>query len=96
MKKNLLIIFTALLFGLFPLLWTSTGGGVPGSLQGTDTQAVNAIKEIAPDYQPWFAPLWDPAAQGVENLLFSLQAALGAGFIAYYLLISRKKKKETS
>jgi cobalt/nickel transport protein len=95
MKKNLLIIFTALLFVLFPLLWTNTGD-VPGSLQGTDTQAVNAIKEIAPGYQPWLAPLWDPDAKGVENLLFSLQAALGAGFITYYLLISRKKKKGTS
>jgi cobalt/nickel transport protein len=96
MKNNFLIIFAALLFGLFPLLWTNTGVVVPGSFYGTDTQAVNAIKEIAPGYQPWFAPLWDPAAKGVENLLFSLQAALGAGFIAYYLLISRKKKKETS
>jgi cobalt/nickel transport protein len=95
-KKNILIILALLSFVLFPLLWTKSGSSVLTSLQGTDTQAVNAIREIAPGYQPWLAPLWDPSAAGVESLLFSLQAALGAGFIGYYLLLSRKKKKETS
>lgn len=94
MKKNHLIIAAVLLFALFPLLWTLSFGFL-ASLQGTDTQAVNAIREIAPGYQPWIAPLWDPSARGVESLLFSLQAALGAGFIGYYLLIYRKKKKGT-
>ncbi len=51
---------------------------------GSDGQAEEAITEINPDYEPWFSPLIEPASGEIESLLFSLQAAIGAGFIGYF------------
>ena len=56
----------------------------PGSqFGGADDQAVKAIGELAPNYQPWFAPLWQPPGAEMQSLLFSLQAALGSGIVGY-------------
>ncbi|TDA63806.1 MAG: energy-coupling factor ABC transporter substrate-binding protein [Clostridia bacterium] len=52
---------------------------------GSDGQAQEAITAVAPGYQPWFSSLWQPPSPEVETLLFSLQAAAGAGFVGYYL-----------
>ncbi|MDF2890897.1 MAG: cobalt transport protein [Clostridia bacterium] len=58
---------------------------------GADTKAENLIIEISPEYQPWFKSLFEPPSGEIESLLFALQAALGAGFIGYY--IGYKKAK---
>jgi cobalt/nickel transport protein len=52
---------------------------------GSDDQAKNAVAKINPSYKPWAKPLMEPPSGEVESLLFSLQAALGAGFIGYWL-----------
>ena len=59
---------------------------------GADGEAENLISEISPDYKPWFSSLYEPPSGEIESLLFSTQAAIGAGFIGYYLG-SRKRKK---
>lgn len=51
---------------------------------GADGQAEEVITEINPDYEPWFSPLIEPASGEIESLLFSLQAAIGAGVIGYF------------
>ncbi len=51
---------------------------------GADAAAEAAIVEIAPDYEPWFAPLFEPPGSETESLLFALQAGLGAGVIGYF------------
>ncbi|OAN44556.1 cobalt ABC transporter substrate-binding protein CbiN [Chloroflexus islandicus] len=51
---------------------------------GADAAAEAAIVEMAPDYQPWFAPLFEPPGSETESLLFALQAGLGAGVIGYF------------
>ncbi|MCS6889113.1 energy-coupling factor ABC transporter substrate-binding protein [Chloroflexus sp.] len=51
---------------------------------GADVAAEEAIVEIAPDYEPWFAPLFEPPGSETESLLFALQAGLGAGVIGYF------------
>lgn len=56
---------------------------------GADTQAMDAIVATAPDYRPWFEPLWEPPGGEIETLLFALQAALGAGLLGYYLGLRR-------
>jgi cobalt/nickel transport protein len=43
------------------------------------------ISEINPDYKPWFASIIEPASGEIASMLFALQAAIGAGFIGYYL-----------
>ena len=66
----------------------------PGSeFGGADGQAEGAIAEIAPDYQPWFSPIWEPPGGETESLLFALQAAIGAGFIGYFFGVKRKTAK---
>lgn len=58
---------------------------IAGDFAGSDDQAKAAIGTLAPAYQPWFAPLLEPASNEIASLLFALQAALGAGVIGYYL-----------
>ncbi len=55
---------------------------------GSDSQAQSLIRKIAPDYRPWASPLLEPPSGEIASLLFALQAALGAGFIGYYLGVS--------
>ncbi len=51
---------------------------------GTDDAGRKAISQIAPDYKPWFAPLWKPKPE-TESMLFALQAAIGALVIGYFI-----------
>ena len=59
--------------------------GLGGTFKGSDDQGTDAILEMRPGYQPWSQPLWKPPSDEVESLLFSLQAALGAGFLGYMI-----------
>lgn len=59
---------------------------------GADSQAEVAITELAPGYEPWYTSIWEPPGSEIESLLFALQAALGAGFIGYYLGYTRGRK----
>lgn len=74
-------------------------GRQPRIFAGADDKARDLIGEIAPDYRPWFSPLVEPASGEISSLLFALQAALGAGFIGYYLggAVTREKlRRETA
>ncbi|UCV28344.1 energy-coupling factor ABC transporter substrate-binding protein [Ferribacterium limneticum] len=93
-KQNWLLIaavvlLTALPLWLVPHLGIGTAAGPDGqpaaTFGGADAQAQQAIVQIAPNYQPWFAPLLEPASGEIASLLFALQAALGAGVIGYWL-----------
>jgi cobalt/nickel transport protein len=59
--------------------------GLGGAFKGSDDLGTKAIEEAAPGYQPWFQPLWKPPSDEIESLLFTLQAALGAGFLGYVI-----------
>ena len=59
--------------------------GLGGEFKGSDDMGSDAIREARPGYQPWVQPLWTPPSDEVESMLFSLQAALGAGFIGYMI-----------
>lgn len=60
-----------------------------GAFEGADAQAEGIIVEVAPDYEPWFESVWTPPSGEVESFLFTTQAAIGAGFIGYF--IGKKK-----
>lgn len=62
---------------------------------GADGQAEAVIAAINPDVEPWFAPLIEPPGGETESLLFALQAAVGAGFIGYFLGIKRGEARRT-
>lgn len=61
--------------------------------KGADNQAKDVIGTIAPGYKPWFKPMMEPPSGEIGSLLFALQAALGAGFIGYYLGMSITRAK---
>ena len=60
-----------------------------GAFLGTDDLASAAIKAANPNFQPWFKPIWAPPSPEIETMLFSLQAAIGAGILGY--LIGRRR-----
>lgn len=60
---------------------------------GTDDKAKDTIATIAPQYKPWFKPLMEPPSGEIGSLLFALQAALGAGFLGYWLGCSVTRSK---
>ncbi|MBS3970349.1 MAG: energy-coupling factor ABC transporter substrate-binding protein [Clostridia bacterium] len=79
-KNNVLLIL--LLIGLIiaPLIIN-----FGTEFEGADGLAEEAVGEINPNYEPWFASVWEPPGGEIESLLFALQAAIGAGFICFYL-----------
>lgn len=96
--QNMLLLLAVVVLIAYPLLTVrapqSGAGSEPGEIfTGADSQAEGVIRQLAPDYQPWAAPLMAPPSAEIESLLFALQAVLGAGFIGYYLGIKRERAR---
>lgn len=95
--QNLLLLIAVVLLAALPLWLVERPLGPDGQpaeiFGGADSEAQDLITRIAPDYQPWFQPLLEPASGEIASLLFALQAALGAGFIGYYLGCARTREK---
>jgi cobalt/nickel transport protein len=89
-RRNLILLAAAAVLALIPLFMSFQGDEVFG---GADSQAENVIVEIRPDYQPWFSSIWEPPSGEIESLLFVLQAALGTGFLGYYIGLRRGEAK---
>lgn len=83
-RKMILISMGAMVIAI-PLLFNR---GLT-SFIGTDDQVGNKITEINGKYSPWFNMPNNPFSKLDEDVMFSLQAALGVGFIAYFM--SKKK-----
>jgi cobalt/nickel transport protein len=79
---NLLLIAAIVALMAVALLMPRTGDSSK-PFPGSDDQGKEVIKEVAPSYKPWFDPVWVPPEGEVETLLFSVQSALGAGFLGY-------------
>lgn len=90
--NNWLLISIVVALAIAPLIF------VRGEYGGADGEAEEAITEIQPEYKPWFEPVFEPASGEIESLLFSSQAALGAGLIGYavglYKGRSQKQRRE--
>jgi cobalt/nickel transport protein len=94
---NLLLLIAVVLLAALPLWLVQAPTGPDGKpaeiFGGADNQAREMIAKINPDYRPWFQPLLEPASDEIASLLFALQAAIGAGFIGYYLGVIRTRQK---
>jgi cobalt/nickel transport protein len=91
--KNLLLIAIVIALAVSPILILKDA-----EFGGADGEAEQAIIEINSNYEPWFSPIFEPKSGEIESLLFALQAAIGAGVIAYVLgyMRGRKKREEMS
>lgn len=89
-RRNLILIAVAIAIMVFPMFLSFDGDSLFG---GTDDQATGEITRIDPGYRPWFSPLWEPPSGEIASLLFSLQAALGAGVLGFYLGLRRGEAK---
>ncbi|MDU0459710.1 MAG: energy-coupling factor ABC transporter substrate-binding protein [Geobacteraceae bacterium] len=96
--QNLLLLIAVAALMALPL-WIvkkpapGPDGSQPGIFAGTDDKARDMVGNIAPGYKPWAKPLMEPPSGEIGSLLFALQAALGAGFIGYYLGVSTTRAK---
>lgn len=79
-RRNGLLLLAAAVIATVPLFISFDREEVFG---GADAEAQAQIGQIAPDYQPWALPLWEPPSGEIASLLFALQAALGAGVLGY-------------
>jgi len=88
MKKNLLLLFIVVVLAVIPL-FIQQGA----EFGGADGEAEEAIGEIDSSYEPWFSSIWEPPSGEIESLLFMIQAAIGAGFIGYFIGYMRGKSR---
>lgn len=96
--QNLLLLLAVIALVALPLWMVKKPA--PGSdgkqieiFAGADDKAKDLVGTIAPDYKPWVKPLMEPPSGEIGSLLFALQAALGAGFIGYYLGVSQTRSR---
>ncbi|MBW6409117.1 energy-coupling factor ABC transporter substrate-binding protein [Clostridium weizhouense] len=80
-KKNIILLLILSLFLVVAPLLFNKGD----EFAGADDQAGDLITEMNEGYEPWFESLWEPPSGEIESLLFCSQAAIGAGFIGYFI-----------
>lgn len=88
--QNILLMLAVIMLAVVPLMIVqkpvADADGKPAEIfAGADDKAKDLISEINPEYTPWFESLIEPASGEIASLVFALQAALGAGFIGYYI-----------
>jgi cobalt/nickel transport protein len=81
---NWLLVLGVVLLAAVPIVIGSDTG-----FAGADGVAVERIDET--DYRPWFAPLFEPAAETASGL-FALQAAIGGGVLGYVFGVARTRR----
>ena len=88
MNKTLSLLLLVVALCIVPFFITRGA-----EFSGSDDQAEGVISQLAPDYQPWFEPLFEPASGEIESLLFTLQGSLGAAVIFYILGYARGRQR---
>ncbi|MFH8471121.1 energy-coupling factor ABC transporter substrate-binding protein [Streptomyces sp. NPDC018000] len=91
-KINTLLLLVVAALAVLPLA-LGLGDHKEEPFAGADAEAETAITELEPDYKPWFSPLYEPPSGEIESALFALQAALGAGVLAYYFGLRKGRRQ---
>lgn len=86
-RENLILVLLVALIASFPLIWHADA-----AFGGADDKVKDVVAEINPDYKPWATAWWKPPSAEVESFLFALQAALGAGFVGYWIGFQRGRR----
>lgn len=88
-KQNMILLLLVIIISIVPLIIVGDA-----EFGGADGEAEELIIEIQGDYEPWFSSIYEPPSGEIESLLFALQAAIGAGFIGYYIGGAREKHRK--
>ncbi|MGY0145946.1 energy-coupling factor ABC transporter substrate-binding protein [Edwardsiella tarda] len=88
MKKTWMLLMMVIALLLLPF-FIDHGG----EFGGADGEAERQIQTLAPDYQPWFQPLYVPASGEIESLLFTLQGSIGSAVIFYILGYAKGRQR---
>lgn len=89
-RTNLLLLLAILLLVVVSYLIGLRSAG--SEFAGADGQAVEMIEEANPDYQAWWAPVFEPSSE-VASGLFALQAGIGGGILGYVAGVFRGRRK---
>ncbi|MFF8811495.1 energy-coupling factor ABC transporter substrate-binding protein [Streptomyces pactum] len=91
-RINALLLAVVALLAVLPVA-LGLGDDEEEPFTGADARAQTAITENDPNYEPWFTPLYEPPSGEIESALFAVQAALGAGVLAYYFGLRRGRRQ---
>ncbi|MCT4590610.1 MAG: energy-coupling factor ABC transporter substrate-binding protein [Carboxylicivirga sp.] len=84
-KQNYLLLILVILIPIIGLMF-----GGDSEFGGADGLAAEAIDNGS--YVPWFDSIWAPPGGETESLLFSLQSAIGAGVLCYFIGFIKGKR----
>ncbi|AVZ31007.1 energy-coupling factor ABC transporter substrate-binding protein [Nodularia spumigena] len=87
--NNWLLILAVIILAVAPLIFIRDA-----EFNGADGEAEAAIGEVQPSYEPWFQPVFEPPSGEVESLLFTSQAAVGAGVIGYVIGLYKERDRQ--
>ncbi|MDP5337937.1 MAG: energy-coupling factor ABC transporter substrate-binding protein [Nodularia sp. (in: cyanobacteria)] len=87
--SNWLLVVGVIILAVSPLIFIRDA-----EFGGADGEAEAAIGEVQPGYEPWFKPVFEPPSGEVESLLFTSQAALGAGVIGYVIGLYKERDRQ--
>lgn len=87
--SNWLLVAAVIILAVAPLILIREA-----EFAGADDQAEAVIGEVQPEYEPWFQPVFTPPSDQVESLLFTAQAAVGAGVIGYVLGLYKERSRQ--
>lgn len=82
-KRNIILLCLTAALLLFPLVYYNGLGEDQGYFTGSDGQGPEYLESQG--YEPWIQPIWSPPSGEIEVLFFSLQAAIGALIIGYFI-----------
>jgi cobalt/nickel transport protein len=85
-KLDVLLVVAFVALVVAPLVFVGkVGDDGTEVFSGIDSRAEVVVAQIQPSYKPWAKAIWVPPSKEIESLLFSLQAALGGGFLGFFL-----------
>lgn len=90
MKKTIILLGMVIALVILPFFIDHNG-----EYGGSDGEAESQIQIIAPNYTPWFQPLYEPASGEIESLLFTLQGSLGTAVIFYIFGFWKGRQRAT-
>lgn len=98
-KKPIILLALVVVIVAFPLALYNGKGESQSYFGGSDDQGPAYITSTG--YVPWFHSIWEPPSPEIENLLFAVQAAIGAIIIGYILgyykgQANERKRREIS